>query len=194
MLWKPITIPGKPKLAVIDGSSNAEGWEAEFSDRIFANFQRRGMLLKETILPRVNQPTELERHLTPQDSFNCILLFTHAHTQTGGSSTGLEGYWDWLSKHPWASQKLLAICTWEQPDPSITNAVLKSDGNFAPLALIPQSPMSPREAGLYYMKFFAELDLHTSDSLTGKMVWFSASKAKELLRRRNLTGSVGVNC
>lgn len=194
MLWKPITIPGKPKIAVIDGSSNTEGWEADFSDRIFANFQRRGMLLKETILPRVTRPTELGLHLTPEHSFNCILLFTHAQPEPGVHSSGLEGYWEWLIKHPWTSQKLLAICTWEQPDPSITDAVLKSGDNFAPLALIPQSSMSPREAGLYFMKFFAELDLHTSDNLTGKMVWFSASKAKELLRRRNLKGSVGVNC
>ena len=44
------------------------------------------------------------------------------------------------------------------------------------------------------LKFFTEMGLHSSDDITGKMVWFSCSKARELLRRRRLVGKVGVRC
>ena len=44
------------------------------------------------------------------------------------------------------------------------------------------------------MEFFTELELHFEDSITGKMVWFSGSKARELLRRGRLLGKSGVRC
>ena len=54
--------------------------------------------------------------------------------------------------------------------------------------------MSVRAAGLFFMKFFVELDMHSeaADSMTGKMVWFGHSKAREILRRRNYEGRVSL--
>ena len=194
MFWRPITITGRPTLLVIDASCNLGGWENAFCDRIFSIFQRRGLLLKDNALARVQRPSELGPHLQPEEAFNCILLFSHGKEQDGASGAGLKDYWKWFSDHSWTSPKLFAACTWESHDPVVSGEILESPQTFAPLALAAQSPLTPREAGLYFMKFFAEIDLHTSDTLTGRMVWFSASKAKELLRRRSLMGNVGVRC
>ena len=54
--------------------------------------------------------------------------------------------------------------------------------------------LTPREAGLYFLKFFIELHLHAPSEISGRMVWFSASKAAALLRRRGLPGTVGLRC
>jgi hypothetical protein len=56
------------------------------------------------------------------------------------------------------------------------------------------SPMSAREAGLFYLKFFTELNLHSKDHISGKMVWFSFSKAKEFLKRRRYSAKFGARC
>jgi hypothetical protein len=65
---------------------------------------------------------------------------------------------------------------------------------FAQIILVPGSALSQRAAGLFYLKFFTELDLHADDSIMGKMVWFSHAKAKEILKRRNLPGAIEVRC
>ena len=52
--------------------------------------------------------------------------------------------------------------------------------------------MSGREGGLFLLKFFTELDLHSEVNMTGRMAWFSWSKASELLKRRQLTGRFGL--
>ena len=46
------------------------------------------------------------------------------------------------------------------------------------------------------MKFFAEVDMHSesTESMTGKMIWFGHSKAREILRRRKYDGRVGLRC
>ena len=72
--------------------------------------------------------------------------------------------------------------------------LLRGSTDLAPFALAPTSPLTPREAGLYFLKFFIELHLHAPSEISGRMVWFSASKAAALLRRRGLAGTVGVRC
>ncbi|MSQ40535.1 MAG: hypothetical protein EXR55_02515 [Dehalococcoidia bacterium] len=189
-----MSIPGRATLLVVDGSGNQLGWEHQFTDRVFSTMRRRGLFLKEEALTRVNSPEELTPYLQPEDAFNCILLFAHGANPKDAPGTPLAAYWSWLMAYPWRTQKLFAVCTWEGDDPQTTKEVLEAPNSFAPLALAPLSPLSVREAGLYFLKFFAELDLHTEDAVTGKMVWFSASKAREILRRRKLTGAVGVRC
>ncbi len=193
VLWSPASLPGAPTLLLVDASGNQQGWEHAFTDRLYSTMQRRGLRLKESAPVRVVRPEELESYLQPEEAFNCLLLFCHTGEQPGVLPS-LMAYWTWLSARPWATPKLFAACTWEDYDPPTTNAILKASPGFAPLALAPLSPLTPREAGLYFLKFFSELDIHTSEVVTGKMVWFSASKAREILRRRKLTGSVGVRC
>ncbi len=189
-----MSIPGRPTLLVVDASGNQLGWEEEFTDRVFSTMQRRRLFLKGEALARVHRPEDLTPYLQPEDAFNCILLFAHGANPKDASVAPLRSYWSWLRAYPWRTQKLFAACTWEGDDPQTSKEVLEAPTSFAPLALAPLSPLSVREAGLYFLKFFAELDLHTEDAVTGKMVWFSASKAREILRRRKLAGTVGVRC
>ena len=106
----------------------------------------------------------------------------------------MASYWAWLNSQVELPPLVFAACTWESYDPSVSREILESPDTFAPLALAPQSPLTPREASLFLLKFFTELDLHSTDSITGRMVWFSHSKARELLRRRRLAGKVGLRC
>ncbi|HEY7160771.1 MAG TPA: hypothetical protein VH815_05900, partial [Acidobacteriota bacterium] len=96
------------------------------------------------------------------------------------------------SQHPLSY--LLAICSTDGFDAESAESVLKSNPPIAPMMIVPQSTMSQREAGLFYLKVFTELKLHSSDSISGKMVWFSVSKAKELLKRRRYGAKFGARC
>ena len=194
MLWSPVSIPGKPTILIVDGSRNLEGWEYQFSDRLYSSMRRRGLLLKGDAPLRPGEPNELATHLGPQAAFNCILLFCHGEGEGMPAGSGLSSYWTWLNSQAKIPPQLFAACTFGSFDVSVSKEILESEDCFAPLRLAPQSPLSRREAGLFFLKFFTELNLHSDDTLTGKMVWFSWSKARELLKRRRLTGQVGVRC
>jgi len=192
VLWSQTTIPGKPGLLVIDGCRNQQGWESEFCSRIFNVLRRKGMTLAGERPLRVDRPQDLSEVLQDQSAFNCILLVGHAEEVPEESK--LRNFWVWLSSHDRLTPKLIAVCTFEDHDPDTDQLILSSEDSFARFAVVPQSPLSPRAAGLYFMKFFTELDFHAPDAITGRMVWFSHAKAKELLRRRRLPGEIGMRC
>ena len=192
MFWSQITIPGKPRLLIVDGSCNVLGWESQFCDRISNVLTRKEVGLVTGSAVRLNGPEELAPLLSDQQA-NCIFLFCHGYSQ-GAQTATLEDYWKWLAAQNGLTEKLLAVCTYEEHNPETAQAILDADDSFAKLAVAQQSDMSLRAAGLFYMKFFTELDLHAYDSITGKMVWFSHSKAREILKRRNLPGRMGLRC
>ena len=192
MFWSQITIPGKPRLLVVDGSRNALGWESEFCDRISNVLVRKEVGLVTGGAVRPNAPEELAPLLRDQQA-NCIFLLCHAHGQDDGTAA-LEDYWKWLAGQDGLAEMLLAVCTYEEHDAETAQAIMDAGDSFAKLAVAQQSDMSLRAAGLFYMKFFTELDLHAYDSITGKMAWFSHSKAREILKRRNLPGRIGLRC
>ncbi len=192
MLWSSASIPGKPALLVVDASGDVQGWESQFCDRIYSSLRKRGLGLKSDGPVRVREPGELAPHLKAGAGLNSVLLLGHG--AGGASAEGVGAYWSWLAGQEGLPPLLLAVCTWESHDPALTDRVLGGSDGFAPLAVAQKSPLGPREAGLYFLKFFTELDLHSEDAITGRMVWFSDSKARELLKRRRLPGLVGVRC
>ena len=194
MFWSDVTIPGKPRLLVVDSSRNVQGWEAEFCSRIYHVFERKQMSLAGTGPLRVERPQDVSEALLDQESFNCIFLFSNGGGPHATEESNLSNFWNWLSSYQGLSPKLLAVCTCEEYDPDTSQSILAAEDSFAQFALVPNSSMSPRAAGLFFMKFFTELDLHADDAITGKMVWFSRSKARELLRKRHLTGDIGMRC
>ena len=193
-MWSPQTIPGKPTILMVDASSNFDGWESEFCDRLFTSMSRRGIQLKGSSTARVKSPEELLPHLEPRHAFNCILVFGHDKEDSESQGANLNSFWTWLSTHAQLSNVLFAACSWEKYDAGLSREILEAPESFATMALAPQSALSPREASLFFLKFFTELDLHSTDSITGKMVWFACSKSRELLRRRRLSGKVGARC
>ena len=191
-MWSQTTIPGEPRLLIVDGSGDVQGWEAAFCDRVWNLLTRKGFRLVGDAPLRARNPEDLAEPLV-QDSFNCLFLACHGKA-TDLDHSSLAAYWAWLSRQQGVDPKLLAVCSWEDHDADTTESILGSGDNVASLAIAPQSPLSPRAAGLFYMKFFAELGDHSTDSITGRMVWFSCTKAREILRRRRLPGQVGMRC
>jgi len=102
--------------------------------------------------------------------FNCLILIDHQPLQFA------------------TSQYLLALTT------NHHTHLLKSTPPIAPIIVTPTTLATPRQIGLFYLKFFTELKLHCSDMITGKMAWFAFSKAKELLRRRRYDVQFGIRC
>jgi hypothetical protein len=189
-VWSPASIDGRPRLLVIDGSRNLAGWEAAFCDRLFAGLGRRLPLVGDGPL-RAGAPDTLLRHVALLNQANCLLVLAHGGQTDPPAWAELLVFLEWLSSHL-SGPKLFAGCSWQSYNPRLSQAVLGKTQTFAPLALVPQTPVEPRVAGLFLLKFFTELALHSEDQVTGKMVWFSASKARELVRRRSLTGAFGV--
>ena len=150
-------------------------------------------LVSETPL-RVDHFKDLESVLQDQETFNCLFLLCHGDGTQVPEESKLSSFWAGLSSYRGLPPTLLAVCTWESHDPVTSQSILAARDSFAQLAIVPQSALSPRAAGLFFMKFFTELNLHAHDSITGKMVWFSHSKAREILKRRNLPGQVGMRC
>ena len=194
MFWSDTTIPGKPRLLLVDSSRNVQGWEADFCSRMYRVLERKRMRLAGEGPLRVNRPEELTEALLDLEGFNCIFLFSHGDGQNTTEESNLRSYWHWMSSHEGLSQKLLAVCTCEDYDPDTSQSILTAEDSFAPFAIVPQSTLSPRAAGLFFLKFFTELDMHAPDEITGKMVWFSRSKARALLQKRHLAGEIGMRC
>lgn len=179
-MWSSITIAGSPRLFFVDATWNIEGWEYEFSDRLYRSLQRSGLNMLGNSPLCVRNVTELKLN---DFAFNCLILFVHAEPEFSlpRLESGLSPF-------------LLAICSTQILEPRVSEEVLKSAPTVAPIAIAPLSSMTPREAGLFYLKFFTELKLHSSDHISGKMAWFSFSKARELIRRRRYSAKFGIRC
>ena len=186
-----VVIEGPPALLLVDASRNLAGWESEFCDRLCAAMLRRGLRLVGERSLQVSGPEQLAAHLPLLEAANCLLLIGHGGETTPSASAELREYWAWLLANA-VGPKLLAVCSWADHDPAFSDEVLRAAGGFAPLALAQQSPVTGREGGLFLLKFFTELDLHSEVNMTGRMAWFSWSKATALLKRRRLTGSFGL--
>ena len=191
-MWSSIQIPGKPSILLVDATQNVQGFEFEFSDRLFHALKRSGIEMEGDSPLRIHSVETLAPHLQSYEN-NCILLCAHGSSELLPLDATLKQYWEWLNSHP-VPHKLFAVCSWQIYDKAVTEEILKAKESFAKIALVPQSELTGREAGLFYLKFFTELSLHTEDHISGKMAWFSFSKAKELLRRRRYTGKFGARC
>lgn len=189
-MWSSVAVPGAPRILMVDTTRNVQGWEHDFFDRLSSSLRRSELEILGNPPLRLTNGSELPATLSDFD-FNCLVLFGHADSEPDSK---LSVFWDSLRSEPNLPPFLLAVCSSPNFDPQVTEDVLKSTPPVTPLAIAPLSPMAPREAGLFYLKFFTELKLHSADSISGKMVWFSFSKARELLRRRRYSARFGVRC
>jgi hypothetical protein len=139
---------------------------------------------------RVENAAELISCLN-DSQFNCLLLYALA-TENQRHDLELRVLWELLRSH--LESFLFGLCNCNSFDPQVSDELFKPVPAAAPIAVAPLSAMTPREAGLFYLKFFTELKLHSAGDITGKMAWFSFSKARELLRRRRYTAKFGIRC
>ncbi len=194
MFWSEITIPGEPKVMFIDACQNVQGWETDFGDRTAKVLMRKDTKLLEDRVIRINSRSEIIPKLLEKDSFNTIFLLCHEGESRISQELQLKNLWDWIVKSAQLSPKLFVACTCDYVEAKVSESILENKDAFSQLALVPQLQLPIRSAGLFFMKFFSELQLHAQESITGKMVWFSHSKAREILRRRNLSGKIGLKC
>jgi hypothetical protein len=167
------------RLAVIDASGNAAGWESQVCQRLVATLVRRGLAMVSDTPLAIDDPSDLGRHANELAEASCIVLCGP------GEREGLAAYWRWLSENV-GGPKLVVVCSWEAYDPALSEAVLRDEPTWAPIAVVPQSPVAARDGALFLLKFLVELDLHSQHTMTGRMAWFAWTKARELLRRRGL--------
>ena len=193
-MWSQAAIPGGLRILMVDGSCNAQGWEADFSDRVFNVLRKKSLALVGEFPLRASSPPDLAEAVQDQDAFNCIFLMCHGAEGEAPPDSRLSSFWAWLSAPGRLAPKLLAVCTYETYDADSSQYILDAKDSFAQFAVVPRSEMTARAAGLFFMKFFVEMNLHTEDHITGKMAWFSHAKARELLKRRNLPGQMGIRC
>jgi hypothetical protein len=174
-MWSSVSIPGTPRILMIDVTQNRDGQEYAFSDRLYQSLKKSGLQMDALLHSFPNQPNEHE--------FNCLLIFAHSPNDVlkTVNSQNVPSY-------------LLAICSTDGFEAESGESILKSNPPVAPIMIAPLSTMTLREAGLFYLKLFTELKLHSADNISGKMVWFSFSKAKELLKRRRYAAKFGVRC
>ena len=189
--WSDASVPGRPHILAIDACGDANGWETDSAARVVSGFVRRGIPVVSGGPIAIAEPDEMASALRGDTDFNAILLFARAD-----SSPGVGPYWEALRSELAGSRKLLAVCTWDSSDESTAADILETPDPFAPVAVAQQTPLTVRGAGLFFMKFFAEVDLHSesTESMTGKMIWFGHSKAREILKRRKIDGRVGLRC
>ena len=184
--WGDATIEGRPRVLAVDITGNREGWEHDSAHRVHSSMPRRKIAVASED-PLIGEISELAKMINGAGKFNAMLLLCRP-----ADSDAAAQIWGQLKEI--STEALLAICTWDTAEPLLASAVRESTGSFGQLAVVQESPMTVRAAGLFFMKFFAELDMHseTTNSMTGKMVWFGHSKAREILRRRNLEGRVSL--
>ena len=190
-MWSPTVIETPPVVLLVDASRNLAGWESEFCDRLFTALARRGLRLEGSGSLRASGPERLKPHQRSLERASCLLLVGHGEETAPSAAVEIRRCVAWLKANV-AGPKLLAVCSWQDHDPALTEELLKAPTDFAPLALAQQSPVTAREAGLFFLKFFSELHLHSESQMSGRMAWFSWSKARELLNRRRLEGRFGV--
>jgi hypothetical protein len=184
-----VIVQGRPRVLVLDAVADRDGWEAEATQRIAASLIRRDISVVGGAPVVVVEAGDIATAIKSADDFNCIFLTALAE----GSPSAAE-CWRALQDSLAGETKLFALCTWDSADSDVSAEVLGSEVTFAPVAVAQQEPMSGRGASLFFMKFFAELDMHSesSNSMSGKMVWFGHSKAREIMRRRHYDGRVGL--
>jgi len=184
--WGDATIDGRPRVLTVDITENREGWEHDSARRVHSSMLRRKILVA-LDEPLTGAPSELARMVNGAGEFNAMLLLCRPADNAAATQI-------WSQLQDISSEALLAICTWDTAEPLLAAAVGESNGPFGQLAVVQESPMTVRGAGLFFMKFFAELDMHSesTESMSGKMVWFGHSKSREILRRRNLEGRVSL--
>lgn len=169
-------------LLLVDTTGNAEGWEWGVSNRLLSVLAKRGVALASGQAITIVEAGELTAHAEVLAAASCVVLV--------GRGDDLD-VWRWLTANV-DGPKLAVVCQWGHHDGELAQAVLKAPGDWAPIAVAPELPVTPREGALFLLKFLTELYLHSDDRTTGRMAWFASTKAHELLKRRRMTARFGL--
>ena len=122
----------------------------------------------------ISHPEEMKEPLAQHQAFNCLLLQAHGDSVLGN----VEECWEWLSRQVQLGPTLLAVCVCQGYTADLADKMLQK-GGFASITLVPVEELSVRQAAPFFVKFFVELDLHSTDSINGMMAQFAFAKAQK---------------
>ena len=108
MMWSSVSIPGKPRILVVDASHDLGAWEWEFCNRRYASLERRKLRLVGSAPVQVERPEDLTPHLGAGDAGNCTLLFCQGRDQLVPPEASMRSYWAWLNSCGGQVPKLFA--------------------------------------------------------------------------------------
>ena len=169
-----VVITGKPTVLSIDATQNAGGWEHRLSHRIFKSLERRGVAMLGNEPYHISRPEEMGKPLTEHQTFNCLLLQAHGDSALGNAEECLK----YLSGSVQQDPKLLAVCVCQAYIADLADK-LQQKGGVPSIMLVPVGELSVREAAPFFVKFFVELNLHSTDSINGMMAQFAFAKAQK---------------
>ena len=186
MLSKTV-IEAPLRVLVVDATENVEGFEWEVASRLLAVLGKRGVALVDDEPLKVADVSDIGRRADAVSAATCVVLLGSEH---GPPGRGLA-VWEWIGSNV-AGPKLAVVCQWGAGDWRLTDAVLEAPTRWAPIGIAQESAVSPREGGLFLLKFLTEMDLHSDERMSGRMAWFSWKKADELVKRRGMAVRFGL--
>ena len=173
-MTKQVTIAGKPTVLSIDATQNVGGWEYRLSHRIFKSLERRGVAMLGSESYHISRPEEMWNPLAQHQGFNCLLLQAHGDFVL----ENLEECLKYLSHQVQQDSKLLAVCVCQGYVADMAEK-LQQKGSVPSIMLVPVGELSVRQAAPFFVKFFVELNLHSTDSINGMMAQFAFAKAQK---------------
>ena len=185
-MWSTASIPGKPVVSIATKCHSDMLNGNVFATNLAHKLQRRTVTLATAGPVPILNPQTLSAVI---EEANCLLLIWPV--SDGDTNHSLLEFWNGLLGLPGLRPLLVAILTGPGHEPNLRK-IEEMDHDRIPFLITQTGPISFNEAEAYILKFFAELSLHSSDNISGKMVWFSAAKATTLLNGRGIPSPFAV--
>jgi hypothetical protein len=185
-MWSTASIPGKPVVSIAEKCHSDTLNGTAFATNLAQKLQRRAVTLATSGPVPILHPYTLSAVI---EKANCLLLIWPV--SEGDTNHSLLEFWDVLRGLSERRPLLVAILTGLGHEPNLSK-IVEMDHDRIPFLITQTGPISFNEAETYILKFFAELSLHSSDNISGKMVWFSAAKATTLLNGRGIPSPFAV--
>ena len=179
-MWSSAFISGKPVVNVKAIEETGTRTGVATAKRLSQKLKRRKVTLASSELGSVVHPNSLA---TSMAASNCFLLVWT--TSEGRSNDCLSTVCQSLLQRSKSGPILVALLAGLDTDPDF-EGLIETHEQTIPFLLTQTRSVPFHHGEAYILKFFSELALHSTENLSGKMVWFSAAKAAALLKTRGL--------
>lgn len=167
-------VRGQFHLRMVDATNNRNGWETDWSNRMFDHLRRVGVPMSGPLMTP-STFREADEALLAQPDYNCLFLITHGDASDDGEAAQVLLGDQWV---PWYlagavnanldnRAVFLAVCSGFNEDSVFS---LVSDIQLA-LALVgPNVSLEAREASDFYGTFFPEFAEQSQSDLNGEVI------------------------
>ena len=178
-----MAIQGRPNVLFLDATANLRGWEHLSARTMFDSMKRRGISLVGDGPRLLEKLDELPSTICGDQYINCIFL------QVNGEDIGgwARDCWLALQRSTILKNRLFALSICDGFDQYLSEEILNYKGDCS-ISVCPVNQLTKRQSAAFFVKFFIELDLHCSQSISPMMARFAFAKAK-----RFALGHVAIN-